>query len=195
MAPRLKESYKNQVIPELMKRLGVGNRYAVPKLRHVVINVGVSEAKENIKALDVASEELAAIAGQKPQVRRAKVSISNFKLRQGMPIGVRVTLRGDRMYEFVDRFINTAVPRIRDFRGFNPGGFDGTGNYNLGLTEQHIFQEINLEKSEKVRGMNISFVTTAKTDEHGRELLGLLGFPFRKTAEKKEKNPPKEAAG
>ena len=195
---RLKDYYREQVVPELEKRLGVDNPHAVPKLVKIVISIGVSEAKENIKALDAAAEELGAIAGQKPETRRAKKSISNFKLRQGMPIGLRVTLRRERMYEFLDRFINTAVPRIRDFRGLNPKGFDGRGNYNLGLTEQHIFPEINMEKSEKVRGMNITFVTSASKDEQSRELLTLLGFPFRKQEAAKSKtakaHPPAAAA-
>jgi large subunit ribosomal protein L5 len=181
--PRLQSYYHKEVVPELQKRLGARNPHAVPKLLKIVISMGVSEAKENIKALDAAAEELAAITGQKPETRRAKKSISNFKLRQGMPIGLRVTLHRERMYEFLDRFINTSVPRIRDFRGLNPRGFDGRGNYNLGLQEQHIFPEINMDKSEKVRGMNITFVTTAENDEHSRELLTLLGFPFRKPQE------------
>lgn len=180
MSARLKELYDKQVVSELQKRLGMTNRYAVPRLLRIVISMGVSEAKENIKVLDAAAEDIAAITGQKPEIRRAKKSISNFKLRQGMPIGLRVTLRRDRMYEFLDRLINAAIPRIRDFRGLNPKGFDGRGNYNLGLQEQHIFPEVNLEKSEKVRGMNITFVTSARRDEEGRELLSLMGFPFRK---------------
>jgi len=183
MIPRLREYYRKEVVPELQKRLGARNPHAVPKLVKIVVSMGVSEAKENIKVLDAAAEELAAITGQKAETRRAKKSISNFKLREGMPIGLRVTLHRERMYEFLDRFINASVPRIRDFRGLNPKGFDGRGNYNLGLQEQHIFPEIDLEKSEKVRGMNITFVTTAENDEQGRELLALLGFPFRKPQE------------
>src|SRR5262249_12355089 len=145
----------------------------------VIVNMGVNDAKEDIKSMDSASAELAAITGQKPQVRRAKKSISNFKLRQGMPIALRVTLRGARRYEFLDRFISTAIPRIRDFRGLNPRAFDGRGNYNLGLTEQHIFPEVNLEKSPKLRGFNVTIVTTAADDAQARELLALFGMPFK----------------
>lgn len=164
----------------MMETLGYQNPMAVPKIEKVVINVGVSDAKEDIKYLDVAGEEMAAISGQKPQIRRAKKSISNFKIRKGMPIGLMVTLRGDRMYEFFDRFVSIAVPRIRDFRGFDPNGFDGHGNYNLGLSDQQIFLEIDLEKSTKMRGMNISIVTSAKKDEEARKLLEWMGFPFKK---------------
>ncbi len=180
VTPRLKAHYEGAVVPELMKQFGVTNVMAVPKLAKIVVGVGLSEARENIKAVDSASEEIAAITGQKPVVRRAKKSISNFKLRAGMPIGIKVTLRGDRMYEFLDRLISTAIPRIRDFRGLEPRGFDGNGNYNLGLTEQHIFVEINLEKSDKVRGMNITVCTTSKKDEEAKALLEALGFPFKK---------------
>jgi large subunit ribosomal protein L5 len=185
--PRLKKQYLEAVVPGLMEGLGLENPLEVPRLTKIVVNMGVSEAKENIQALDSAREELAQIAGQLPQVRRAKKSISNFKLREGMPIGLRVTLRGDRMYEFMDRLISTAVPRIRDFRGLEPNGFDGRGNYNLGLKEQHIFPEINLEKSQKARGMNITFVTTAGNDERGRGLLERLGMPFKKPSADKKK--------
>jgi large subunit ribosomal protein L5 len=184
--PRLKEAYHTSVVPEMIKRLSLKNPMEVPRLTKVVINMGVNDAKEDIKSMDQASAELSAIAGQKPQVRRAKKSISNFKLRQGMPIGIRVTLRGARMYEFLDRFINTAIPRIRDFRGLDPRAFDGRGNYNLGLTEQHIFPEVDLDKSPKLRGFNVTIVTTAKDDTKARELLTLFGMPF--------KNPEKEAA-
>src|SRR3984885_2030230 len=158
--PRLKEHYKNVVVPEMIKKFAMKNPFQVPHILKVVINMGVNEAKEDIKVLDVALAELTLIAGQKPQIRRAKKSISNFKLREGMPIGLRVTLRGTRMYEFLDRFINTAIPRIRDFRGLDPRSFDGRGNYNLGLTEQHIFPEVALDKSPKVRGMNITLFNT-----------------------------------
>jgi large subunit ribosomal protein L5 len=151
----------------------------------VVINIGVSEAKENIQALDLAKEDLMLISGQAPQVRRAKKSISNFKLREGMPIGVRVTLRGTRMYEFFDRFVSLSVPRIRDFQGFDPRFFDGRGNLNIGLKEHHIFPEVNMEKSPKARGMNITFVTTAGDDKKGRDLLEYLGMPFKKPEAKK----------
>ncbi len=178
--PRLKETYINKIIPELMKKFGYKNVFQVPRITKIVINMGVNEAKENIKSLDNASDELAVITGQKPLVRRAKKAISNFKLKKGMPIGLKVTLRGDRMYNFLDKLIFIALPKIRDFKGLNPKAFDGMGNYNLGITEQYIFPEINIEKSERVRGMNITFVTTAKKDEEARELLALIGIPFRK---------------
>jgi large subunit ribosomal protein L5 len=178
--PRLQTAYSKTIVAELMKDLKKSNKHQVPKLEKIVINMGVNEAKENIQSLDVAREELAAITGQRPQIRRAKKSISNFKLREGMPIGVRVTLRGVRMFEFLDRLVMTAVPRIRDFRGLNAGAFDGQGNFNLGLKEHHIFAEINLEKSPKARGMNITFVTTATNDDDGRALLTRLGVPFKK---------------
>ncbi|MBI5209209.1 MAG: 50S ribosomal protein L5 [Elusimicrobia bacterium] len=178
--PRLKKLYKETVVPDMMARHGLENPMAVPSLSKIVINIGVSDAKDNIQLLDSAREELALIAGQWPQLRRAKKSISNFKLRQGVPIGLRVTLRGDRMYEFLDRLIATAIPRIRDFRGLAPKGFDGRGNFNLGLKEQLIFPEINVEKVAKQRGMNISIVTTAETDEMSFDFLKSLGMPFRK---------------
>lgn len=178
--PRLKEFYQKNVAGELLKQFSFKNVHEVPKLDKVVINIGLGEAKENIKVLDIAQAELAAITGQKPVVCRAKQSVSNFKIRQGMPIGVKVTLRGAMMYEFLDRLINVAVPRIRDFRGIEPRGFDGKGNFNLGLTEQYIFPEINVEKSDKARGMNITIVTTAKKDEHAKALLESIGMPFRK---------------
>lgn len=176
----MKTAYQNAVVNELMNRFGYKNPMAVPRLEKIVINVGLSDAREDIKAVEVASDEIGAITGQKPQVCRAKKSISNFKLRQGMPIGIKVTLRGYRMFEFFDRLVSIAIPRIRDFRGLEPNAFDGNGNYNLGLKEQHIFPEINLEKSTKVRGMNITIATNAKTDEEARTLLGLLGMPFKK---------------
>lgn len=178
--PRLKEAFNKAGLNMLMERLGQKNPHAVPRLQKIVINIGVSQARENIKALDVAAEELASIAGQKPVIRRAKQSISAFKLRAGMPIGVSVTLRGARMFEFLDRFISMAVPRIRDFRGLNPNAFDGGGNYNLGIKEQYIFPEVNLEKSDAARGMNITFVTSAKNDKEAYELLSVLGLPFSK---------------
>lgn len=177
--PRLRDRYQKIVIPEMMKRFGLKNPFQVPRLVKIIVNMGVNEAKEDIKALDQATAELSAVVGQRPQVRRAKKSISNFKLRAGMPIGLRVTLRGVRMYEFLDRLINASVPRIRDFRGLDPRAFDGRGNYNLGLTEQHIFPEVNLDKSPKVRGLNITFVTSAGTDERARNLLALFGVPFK----------------
>ncbi|MFA6093022.1 MAG: 50S ribosomal protein L5 [Elusimicrobiota bacterium] len=187
-APRLRKRYLDEIVPVLMEQRGYTNAHEVPRLTKIVLNMGVSEAKENIQALDAARDELGQIAGQQPQIRRAKKSISNFKLRQGMPIGVRVTLRGDRMYEFLDRLINTAVPRIRDFRGLEPKGFDGQGNFNLGLREQLIFAEINLEKVDKPRGMNITFVTTAKTDEEGFALLDCFGMPFKR----QQQQPPQK---
>lgn len=179
--PRLKLRYRETVVPEMQKQLGYRNPHQVPRLEKIVVNVGVSEAKENIKALDIATAELALITGQRPQVRRAKRSISNFKLRQGMPIGLRATLRGDRLYEFFDRLTNMALPRFRDFRGLDPQSFDGQGNYNLGLQEQYLFPEVNLEKSDKPRGMNITIVTTSRTDDEARLLLSLLGMPFKKS--------------
>lgn len=193
--PRVKKAYQEKVIPFLMDKHGFENPFQCPRLVKAVVNIGVSEARDNIQMLDAAREELAMITGQWPQVRRAKKSISNFKLRQGMPIGVRVTLRGDRMYEFVDRLIATAIPRIRDFRGLEPRGFDGNGNYNLGLREQLIFPEINVEKSPKQRGLNITLVTTAKTDDHALDLLQALGMPFKqKEQAKKQANEPALAA-
>lgn len=180
VTPRLKTQYYDKVIPKLMETFKYTNSMAVPKMEKIVVGVGLSDARENIKAVDQALEEISVITGQRPVVTRAKKSISNFKLRQGMPIGLKVTLRRDRMYEFFDRLVATAIPHIRDFRGLEPGAFDGHGNYNLGLIEQHIFVEIDLEKSEKVRGMNITIVTTAKNDEEGRALLELLGFPFKR---------------
>uniref|UniRef100_A0A7C5YXZ0 Large ribosomal subunit protein uL5 n=1 Tax=candidate division CPR3 bacterium TaxID=2268181 RepID=A0A7C5YXZ0_UNCC3 len=177
--PRLKEYYVKKVVPEMMKRFNLKNPFQVPKLVKIVINVGLSEAKENIKVIDIATNEIAAITGQRSQIRRAKKSISNFKIRKGMPIGLRVTLRGYRMYEFLDRLISIAIPRIRDFQGLSLKGFDGKGNYNLGLTEQYIFPEIDVDKSDKARGMNISFVTDAKEDTKAKELLTLMGMPFK----------------
>jgi large subunit ribosomal protein L5 len=192
--PRLKEHYRNTVIPEMIKRFGLKNPFQVPRLVKLVVNMGVNEAKEDIKALDVATSELSAIVGQRPQVRRAKKSISNFKLRMGMPIGLKVTLRGMRMYEFLDRLINTAVPRIRDFRGLDPRAFDGRGNYNMGLDEQHIFPEVNLDKSPKLRGLNITFVTNAESDERARELLTLFGVPFKSNEREAAKKISAQAA-
>lgn len=178
--PRLKEFYQKNVIPELLKQYKFKNVHQVPKLEKIVINIGVSEAKENIKALEMAISELGLITGQKPVTCRAKKSVSNFKIRENMPIGAKVTLRSSMMYEFLDRLINVAVPRIRDFRGIEPNGFDGRGNFNLGLSEQYIFPEINVEKSDKARGMNITIVTSAQKDEHAKALLDLLGMPFKK---------------
>ena len=177
---RLKDMYKADVAPALMKKYSYKSVMQIPKLEKIVINVGAGEAKENAKAIDAISTDLAAITGQKPQVCKAKKSVANFKLREGMNIGVKVTLRGDRMYEFMDRLFNVALPRVRDFRGINPNSFDGRGNYNMGIKEQLIFPEIDYDKIDKVRGMDICFVTTAKTDEESRELLSLMGAPFAK---------------
>ena len=184
---RLEEAYKKIVIPELIKKLDCKNMHQVPKLVKIVVNMGVSDARENPKAMDVAGLELAAITGQKPLIRRAKKSISAFKLREGLPIGLKVTLRGSRMYEFFDRLVSIAIPRIRDFRGVNPTSFDGRGNYNLGLTEQYIFPEIVIAKSDKARGMNITVVTTASIDSDAKTLLEDLGMPFRKVEKAQKK--------
>ena len=175
---RLKEKYLNEVVPGLQEQFKYTNVMAIPKLDKVVINIGLGEAVQNPKALDAALNDLTLITGQEPVVTRAKKSIAGFKLREGMPVGVKVTLRGDRMYEFVDRLLSVALPRVRDFRGVSPKSFDGRGNYSLGLKEQLIFPEIEYDKIDKLRGMEIVFATTAKTDEEGRALLKLLGMPF-----------------
>ena len=177
---RLKEQYKNEIVPELTKKFGYKNVMQVPKLDKIVVNMGVGEAKENAKVLESAMNDMAIITGQKPVQTKAKNSVANFKIREGMPIGCKVTLRGDRMYEFLDRLVNLALPRVRDFRGVNPNAFDGRGNYALGIKEKLIFPEIEYDKVDKVRGMDIIFVTTAKTDEEGRELLRLFNMPFAK---------------
>ena len=177
---RLRDFYNTEIIPEMTKKFSYTNKLAVPKIEKIIINMGVGEAKENAKVLDGAVKDMATISGQKPLVTKAKKSVANFKLREGMNIGCKVTLRGDRMYEFVDRLFNVALPRVRDFRGINPNAFDGRGNYSLGLKEQLIFPEIEYDKIDKVRGMDIAFVTTAKTDEESRELLTLMGAPFAK---------------
>ena len=177
---RLKEAYKTEVAPALMKKFGYKSVMQIPKLEKVVINVGCGEAKENAKVIDAIIGDLSKITGQRPVVCKAKKSVANFKLREGMPIGVKVTLRSENMYEFVDRFFNVALPRVRDFRGINANSFDGRGNYNCGLREQLIFPEIEYDKIDKVRGMDITFVTTANTDEEARELLTLLSAPFAK---------------
>ncbi len=177
---RMSDLYLTKVRPALMKDFGLTSPMAAPKITKIVINIGVSEAKENIQALDLAKEDLTMITGQAPQVRRAKKSISNFKLREGMPIAVRVTLRGARMFEFFDRFVSLSVTRIRDFQGVDPRYFDGRGNLNIGLKEHHIFPEVNMEKSPKARGMNITFVTTAVDDKQGKALLEYMGMPFKK---------------
>ncbi|OEG70946.1 50S ribosomal protein L5 [Candidatus Endomicrobiellum trichonymphae] len=178
--PRLKEFYHKNVTAELKKQFSFKNVHQIPRLTKIVVNIGLGEAKENIKVLDIATEELAAITGQKPLICRAKKSLSNFKIRQGMPIGIKVTLRSVMMYEFLDRLINVAIPRIRDFRGIESSSFDGKGNFNLGLAEQYIFPEINVEKSDKARGMNITIVTTAGKDEHAKVMLESFGMPFKK---------------
>jgi large subunit ribosomal protein L5 len=177
--PRLSEHYREKVRPALMKKFDYASMMQAPKLQKIVLNMGVGDAIQDTKLLDAAANELGQIAGQKPAIRRAKKSIANFKLREGLAIGCMVTLRGARMWEFYDRLINVAVPRIRDFRGVNPRSFDGRGNYTIGLTEQIIFPEINLDKVGKIRGMDVTIVTSAKTDEEGRELLRLMNMPFR----------------
>jgi large subunit ribosomal protein L5 len=177
---RLREFYNAEVVPAMMNKFGYKNVLAVPKLEKIVINMGVGEAKENSKILDGAVKDLTIISGQKPIVTKAKKSVAAFKLRAGMPIGCKVTLRGDRMYEFADRLINISLPRVRDFRGVKANSFDGRGNYTMGIKEQLIFPEIEYDKVDKVRGMDIIFVTTAKTDEEARELLKLFNMPFTK---------------
>ena len=176
----LKETYKSEIAPALMKKFGYKSVMQIPKLDKIVINVGCGEARENSKVVDAIINDLQIITGQKPVICRAKKSVANFKLREGMPIGCKVTLRGEKMYEFADRLINLALPRVRDFRGVNPNAFDGRGNYALGIKEQLIFPEIEYDKVDKVRGMDIIFVTTAKTDEEARELLTLFNMPFSK---------------
>ncbi|EAX47588.1 ribosomal protein L5 [Thermosinus carboxydivorans Nor1] len=176
--PRLKDKYYNEVAKQLMEKFGYKNVMEIPKIEKVVINMGVGDAVGNPKALDAAVNDLMTIAGQRPVITRAKKSIAAFKIRQGMAIGAKVTLRGDRMYEFLDKLFNVALPRVRDFRGVSPRAFDGRGNYTLGIREQLIFPEIDYDKVEKIRGMDIVVVTTAKTDEEARELLRLMGMPF-----------------
>lgn len=177
---RLKDYYKKDVAPALMKKFSYDSVMQIPKLEKIVINVGAGEARDNSKVIDAIMTDLSAITGQKPMTCKAKKSVANFKLREGMNIGVKVTLRGEKMYEFLDRLFNVALPRVRDFRGINPNSFDGRGNYNMGIKEQLIFPEIDYDKIDKVRGMDICFVTTAKTDEESRELLSLMGAPFAK---------------
>ena len=177
---RLKEMYKDEIVGAMIKKFGYKNIMEVPKLDKIVINMGVGEAKDNAKALESAVKDMETITGQKAVLTRAKNSIANFKIREGMPIGCKVTLRGEKMYDFADRLINLALPRVRDFRGVNPNAFDGRGNYALGIKEQIIFPEIEYDKVDKVRGMDIIFVTTAKTDEEARELLRLFNMPFEK---------------
>ena len=175
---RLKEIYESEIVDGMMKKFGYKNRMAVPKIEKIVVNMGLGEAKENAKVLEHATNDMATITGQKPVVTKAKKSVSAFKLRAGMPIGCKVTLRGDKMYNFADRLINVAMPRVRDFRGVSPDAFDGRGNYTLGIKEQLIFPEISYDQIDKLRGMEVVFVTTANTDEEARELLSLFGMPF-----------------
>jgi large subunit ribosomal protein L5 len=178
---RLKDQYRDNVVQQMMTEFGYKNVMQVPKIEKIVVNIGLGEAIQNAKAIDAAVGDLSTITGQKPVVTRAKKSIAAFKLRAGMPIGAMVTLRGLRMYEFLDRLVSTALPRIRDFRGVSPNAFDGRGNYTLGLREQMVFPEIDYDKIDKTRGLELSIVTTAKTDQEGRRLLALLGMPFAKT--------------
>ena len=180
MASRLQERYNKEVAPALMEKFGYKNIMEIPKLDKIVINMGAGDSKDNAKALEKAIEELEKIAGQKPVTTRARKSVANFKLREGMPIGAKVTLRGDKMFYFMDKLVSVSLPRVRDFRGVNPNSFDGRGNYALGIKEQLIFPEIEYDKVDKVRGMDIIFVTTAKTDEEARELLTLFNMPFAK---------------
>jgi len=177
---RLRELYDNEITKQMTEKFGYKNVNMIPKLDKIVINIAVGEAKENSKVLDKVTEELAVISGQKPVLTRAKKSIANFKLREGMPIGCKVTLRGSRMYDFLDRLVNLALPRVRDFRGVNPDSFDGRGNYALGIKEQLIFPEIDYDQIDKTRGMDVIITTTAKTDEEARELLRLFNMPFKK---------------
>jgi large subunit ribosomal protein L5 len=179
MAPRLKEKYVNEVVPALREQMSYGNVNEVPRLEKIVVNMGVGAAVADIKQLDAAVQDLRTITGQQPSITRAKKSIAGFKIRQGMPIGAKVTLRGDRMWEFFDRLVSAAIPRIRDFRGLPATSFDGRGNYSMGVTEQLIFPEVDYDKIDRVRGMDITFVTTAKTDEEARALLDAFGFPFK----------------
>ncbi len=180
MAPRLQEKYKNEIAPALKEQLGIENVHCVPKLEKIVVNMGVGEAATDSKAIDAAVNDIRIITGQQPMICRARKSIAAFKLRAGMPIGCKVTLRGARMYEFLDRLLACAIPRIRDFRGLPANSFDGNGNYSMGVTEQLIFPEIDYDKVDKTRGMDITFVTTATNNEHGKALLDAFGFPFKK---------------
>lgn len=178
---RLVERYRDEIAPALAEKLGLANPYRIPRFVKIVVNMGIGEGAADAKAIAAASEDLAMITGQKPVVTRARKSIAGFKLREGMPVGCRVTLRGKRMYEFLDRLIAVALPRIRDFRGFSPNSFDGRGNYTFGLEEQVVFPEVDIDRVSRVQGMDVTLVTTARTDEEGRELLARFGFPFSKT--------------
>lgn len=178
--PRLKDMYESEIVPALIKKFGYKNRMQAPKLEKIVINMGLGDAKDNPKSLDAAVDDLTIIAGQKPVVTKAKKSVANFKVREGMKVGAKVTLRGSRMYEFADRLMNIALPRVRDFRGLSAASFDGRGNYALGLKEQLVFPEIIYDNVDKIRGMDVVMVTTARTDEEARELLAMLGMPFKR---------------
>jgi large subunit ribosomal protein L5 len=180
MAPRLKERYQNEILPELQRQFNYGNVMQVPRVQKVTVNIGLGEAKENARAVETATADIATITGQKPVVTKAKKAIANFKIREKMPVGVAVTLRGDRMYEFLDRLLNVALPRIRDFHGVAVKAFDGRGNYSLGLREQLIFPEIEYDKVDRIRGMQVNIQTSARNDEEGRRLLELMGMPFAK---------------
>ena len=180
MAPRLKERYRAEILPELMRQFGYANVMQAPRVEKVTVNIGLGEARENARAVESATTDIATITGQKPVVTKAKKAIANFKIREGMPVGVAVTLRGDRMYEFLDRMLNAALPRIRDFHGVPTKAFDGRGNFSLGVREQLIFPEIDYDKIDCIRGMQVNIATTARTDEEGRRLLELLGMPFQK---------------
>ena len=185
MSTRLQQRYRSEVLPSLIKRFGYGNTMAAPKLRKITLNIGLGEASQNIKLLDTAAVELGLIAGQKAVITRAKKSIANFKIRKGMPIGCCVTLRGERMYEFLDRLCSIVLPRVRDFKGLPANSFDGRGNYTLGLKDQLVFPEIDYTRVDKIKGMNITLTTSARTDEEARELLKLLGMPFRTKSEER----------
>jgi large subunit ribosomal protein L5 len=179
--PRLKERYRTEIVPAMREQFGYKNIMQVPRITKLTLNMGIGEGTHDAKAMEEAANQLGQITGQKPQVRRARKSVANFKLRAGMPVGLRVTLRGDRMYEMLDRLVSVALPRIRDFQGISPKGFDGQGNYNLGLKEQIIFPEIDYDKIDKIRGLDIAITTTAKTDDEGWALLKLMGMPFRES--------------
>jgi large subunit ribosomal protein L5 len=181
VVPRLKERYRTDIVPAMREQFGYKNVMQVPKVSKVTLNMGIGEGTHDAKVMEEAALQLAQITGQKPQVRRARKSVANFKLREGMPVGLRATLRGDRMYEMLDRLMSIALPRIRDFRGVTPGSFDGRGNFNLGVREQIIFPEIDYDKIDRIRGLDIAITTTAKTDDEGRALLKLMGMPFRES--------------
>jgi large subunit ribosomal protein L5 len=189
----LKERYENEMMPALLKELGLSNKYEIPRLEKLIINIGLGDGAQNAKLFDAGVQELQAITGQKPVITRSKKSIAGFKIRQGMPIGAKVTLRGERMYDFIAKLTGVVLPRIRDFRGLSPKGFDGRGNYNLGLKDQLVFPEIHYDKVQRLRGMNITIVTSAKTDMEARALLNQMGFPFRKAAGQSDTAAPQAA--